>query len=85
MMRRRDCRCLHGMNKGTHFEKGAFFVGEGEMKGAGNQGCLSVKIQRGSNQVPMSFQWRQGADKGGIMGKKSLLRCVLLLKVTIKM
>ena len=42
--RRRGCRCLHGMNKGTHFEKGAFFVGEGEMKGAGNQGYLSVKI-----------------------------------------
>ena len=25
MMKRRDCRCLLGMNKGTHFEKGAFF------------------------------------------------------------
>ena len=42
--RRRDCRCLHKMNRETHFEKGAFFVGEGEMKGAGNQGRLSVKI-----------------------------------------
>ena len=44
MRRRRYCRCLLGMNKGTHFEKGAFFVGEGVMKGAGNQGRLSVKI-----------------------------------------
>ena len=44
MMKRRACRRLHGMNRGMHFEKGAFFVGEGVVKGAGNQGCLSVKI-----------------------------------------
>ena len=44
------------MNKRTHFEKGAFFfVGEGEMKGAGNQGCLSVKFRRSSYEVPMRF------------------------------
>ena len=41
------------MNRGTHFEKSAFFVGEGVMKGAGNQGCLSVKFRRSPYEVPM--------------------------------
>ena len=44
------------MNRETHFKKGAFFVGEGEMKGAGNHGCLSVKFRRSSYEVPMRFQ-----------------------------
>ena len=30
MMKRRDCRCLHGMNKETHLETSAFFVGVSE-------------------------------------------------------
>ena len=46
MRRRRDCRCLHGMNRETHFEKGAFFC-----RRRADERCWKLGLSFGKDRV----------------------------------